>query len=67
MSRGKYDQAELLYKRSLPILVKALGADHPLVASSLINFNQCKQMGKKKEASECEECPQRIEPQKPNR
>ncbi len=67
MSEGKYAEAELLYKRSLPILVKALGADHPLVASSLSNFNQCKQMEKKKEVSECEECPQRIEPQKQNR
>ncbi len=65
--QGKYSEAEVLYKRSLPILVKALGADHPLVADTLSNFNQCKQMGKKKQDSECEECPQRIEPQKPNR
>ncbi len=64
MSQGKYAQAKPLYKRSLPVLVNALGADHPLVDAALNNFNLCKQMTQKQEASECEECPQRIEPPK---
>jgi tetratricopeptide (TPR) repeat protein len=66
--QGRYAEAEPLYKRALPIYVKALGADHPTVAKVLGNLLQMKkQMGNKPEASECEECPQRIEPQKPNR
>ncbi len=66
--QGKYSEAEPLYKRALPIYVKALGADHPVVADCLGNLTQMlKQMGRKRVDSECEECPQRIEPQKQNR
>jgi tetratricopeptide (TPR) repeat protein len=66
--QGKYSEAEPLYKRALPIYVKALGADHPIVTETLNNLTQMlKQMGRKRVDSECEECPQRIEPQKPDR
>jgi tetratricopeptide (TPR) repeat protein len=67
-AQGKYAEAEPLYKRALPIYVKALGADDPTVATVLSNLLKMKkQMGNRNEASECEECPQRIEPQKPDR
>jgi tetratricopeptide (TPR) repeat protein len=67
-AQERYAEAEPLYKRALPIYVKALGADHPTVAKVLGNLLQMKkQMGNKQEASECQECPQRIEPQKPSR
>lgn len=67
-AQGKYSEAEPLYKRALPIYVKALGAGHLTVAGVLSNLLQMKKlMGNREEASECEECPQRIEPQKPNR
>jgi tetratricopeptide (TPR) repeat protein len=63
-AQGRYTEAEPLYKRALPIYVKALGADHLTVAKVLGNLLQMKkQMGNRQEASECEECPQRIEPQ----
>ncbi len=66
--QGKYAEAEPLYKRALPIYVKALGADHPIVTETLNNLTQMqKLMGKKRVDSECEECPQRIEPREPNR
>jgi tetratricopeptide (TPR) repeat protein len=66
--QGKYAEAEPLYKRALPIYVKALGADHPVVTETLNNLTQMyKQMGKKRVDSECEECPQRIEPNKQSR
>jgi hypothetical protein len=35
---GKYGEAEPLYKRALPIVEKALGSEHPRVATSLINL-----------------------------
>jgi tetratricopeptide (TPR) repeat protein len=35
---GKYPEAEPLYQRSLAILEKTLGTDHPLVATSLNNL-----------------------------
>jgi len=66
--QGGYSEAELLYKRALPIYVKALGADHQVVSETLNNLTQMyKLMGKKKEVPECEECPQRIEPNKQSR
>jgi tetratricopeptide (TPR) repeat protein len=37
-SQGKYAEAEPLYKRSLKIREKALGKDHPYVATSLNNL-----------------------------
>ncbi len=37
-AQGKYAEAEPLYKRSLAILLKALGPDHPNVATSLENY-----------------------------
>ena len=35
---GKYSEAEPLYKRSLAIVAKALGPEHPHVATSLENY-----------------------------
>ena len=37
LPQGKLDEAEPLYTRSLAILEKALGPDHPDVAQSLNN------------------------------
>ena len=37
-TQGKYVQAEPLYQRSLAILQKALGPEHPNLASSLENY-----------------------------
>jgi len=37
-ARGKYDQAEPLYKRALAIWEKCLGPDHPDVGASLSNL-----------------------------
>ena len=36
--QGKYDAAEPLYKRALAIFEKALGPDHPNLATSLENY-----------------------------
>ena len=38
MAQGQYAHAEPLYKRSLAITEKALGPDHPNVATSLENM-----------------------------
>ena len=38
VTQGQYAQAEPLYKRSLAIREKALGPDHPDVATSLENM-----------------------------
>ena len=37
-NQGQYAQAEPLYKRALAIAEKALGPDHPLVATNLNNL-----------------------------
>ncbi len=37
--QGRYTEAEPLYKRSLAIWEKALGAEHPDVATSLENYS----------------------------
>jgi tetratricopeptide (TPR) repeat protein len=37
-AKGNYAAAETLHKRSLAIYEKALGTDHPLVATSLNNL-----------------------------
>ncbi len=39
-AQGKYAEAEPLYKRSLAILEKALGLEHPNVATSLNNLEE---------------------------
>jgi tetratricopeptide (TPR) repeat protein len=36
--QGRYDEAEPLYKRDLAITEKALGPDHPHVATTLENY-----------------------------
>ncbi len=36
--QGKYAEAEPLHKRSLAIIEKALGPDHPHVAKTLLNY-----------------------------
>ncbi len=67
-SQGKYSGAEALHKRSLEIMERRLGPAHPDVARFLSNQAQMyNQMENKKGASECEECPQKIEPLKWNR
>ena len=40
-SQGKFEEAEELYRRSLDIREKALGPDHPKVATSLNNLAEC--------------------------
>ncbi len=37
--QGYYAEAELLYKRALAIVEKALGPEHPHVATSLENYS----------------------------
>ena len=37
-AQGRYAEAEPLHKRSLAILEKALGPEHPNVATSLENY-----------------------------
>ena len=58
---GKYTEAEPLYKRVLAIREKALGPDHPHVASVLENMAELyKEMGKKEAAKKLEERAKRI-------
>ncbi len=47
-TQGKYEQAEPLYKRSLAIAEKALGPDHPDVATVLENYAQLLRATKRK-------------------
>ncbi len=64
-AQGKYSQAEPLYRKSLEIMERKVGANHPDLARFLSNQAQMyKRMENKKKASECEECPQTIEPPK---
>ena len=50
-AQGKYAEAEPLYKRSLKIWEKALGPEHPDVATSLSNLAELyRQIGKEDEA-----------------
>jgi len=59
--QGQYAQAEPLYKRSLAIMEKALGPDHPDVATSLENMGALYRATKrKKEAKELEARAARI-------
>ena len=51
-SQGKYEQAEPLYKRSLAIVEKALGPDHPNVATSLENLATLYRATKRDEEAE---------------
>ncbi len=37
-NQGRYTEAEPLYKRALAIFEKALGPEHPSVATSLENY-----------------------------
>ena len=60
-NQGKYDEAEPLYKRSLKILEKALGKEHPHVAASLNNLAELyRQIGKEDEAERLEARAQKI-------
>ncbi len=53
--QGRYAKAEPLYKRSLAILEKALGAEHPNVAASLENYAALlRKTGRGTEASKLE-------------
>ena len=55
-AQGKYTDAEPLYKRSLKINEKALGPDHPDVATVLENMVELyKYMGSQEEARRLEE------------
>ena len=38
VTQGRYTEAEPLYQRSLAIVEKALGPEHPSVATSLENY-----------------------------
>jgi tetratricopeptide (TPR) repeat protein len=49
--QGKYAEAEPLCKRSLAMLEKALGPNHPDVATVCENMAKCyRNLGKEKEA-----------------
>ena len=53
--QGKYAEAEPLYQRSLAILEKALGPEHPLVATSLENYAALlRNMNREAEAAQME-------------
>ena len=39
-AQGKYAEAELLYRRALAIAEKALGPEHPDVATALENYSK---------------------------
>ncbi len=55
-TQGQYAQAEPLYLRALAILEKALGPEHPNVASGLENYADLLQKtGRTAEADELEE------------
>jgi lipopolysaccharide biosynthesis regulator YciM len=59
--QGKYAEAEPLYKRSLKILEKAFGPDHPHVATVLENMAELyKKMGKEDEVKRFEERAKKI-------
>jgi tetratricopeptide (TPR) repeat protein len=54
-AQGKYTAAEPLYKRSLVMLEKAYGPDHPAVATALSNYAQLLQAtGRSAEAAQLE-------------
>ena len=53
--QGKYAEAEPLYRRSLAILEKALGPEHPDVAESLVNYAELlRETGREDKAEEME-------------
>jgi len=53
--QGKYAEAEPLYRRSLAILEKALGPEHPDVAESLENYAELlRETGREDKAEEME-------------
>ncbi len=55
ITQGKYAEAEPLYKRSLAIVEKALGPEHPDVATSLKNYAALlRKTGRATEASKME-------------
>ena len=52
-AQGKYAQAEPLYQRSLAIYEKALGPDHPDVATVLENYSLLlRKIGREAETTE---------------
>ncbi len=54
-AQGKYAEAEPLYKRALAIWEKALGPEHPDVATSLENYaDLLRKTGRVSEAKEME-------------
>jgi len=53
--QGRYDEVEPLYQRSLAIVEKALGPEHPDVATSLENYAPLlRQIGRADEAERME-------------
>ena len=57
-AQGKYAEAEPLFKRSLAILEKALGPEHPNVATSLENWAKLlRQINRDAEAAKLEAGP----------
>ena len=60
-AQGKYAEAEPLYKRSLAISEKALGPEHPDVATSLENMALLyRDTNREQEAQELEQRAERI-------
>ncbi|MEE8077291.1 MAG: tetratricopeptide repeat protein [Candidatus Binatia bacterium] len=60
-AQGKYAEAEPLHKRALAIWEKALGPDHPQVATTLENMAKLyKKTGRNEEAKRLEERAQEI-------
>ena len=54
-TQGKYAEAEPLYKRSLDIMEKVFGPNHPDVATVCQNLAKCyKELGKEDEAEKLE-------------
>ena len=52
-NQGRYAEAEPLYQRSLAILEKAMGPEHPEVAPTLENYaTKLREAGRKAEADE---------------
>jgi tetratricopeptide (TPR) repeat protein len=60
-TQGKYAQAEPLFRRSLATLTKALGPDHPNVATYLENYASLpRKIGRNAEAAKMEARAQAI-------
>ncbi len=67
-AQGRYAEAEPLYRRSLAIVEKALGPDHPDVATILENYaDSFRKTGRDTEAEIWKPAPRRSAPSMPRR